>query len=1448
MADTFRIKRRAVGGAAGAPATLAAAELAFNEQTNILYYGGGNSANQATTIFPIAGPGAFLPTTGGILTGSLTLGTNTLPQPLYLNGAATNTGRAIYWQTAGVNRWGWHTTNTAESGANLGGDLDLSPYDDTGVLIGTYALRINRSTGQINVGNGGLAFGSVLGASPSDLSSHIALWGTSYGFSVTSARLNHVGGSHFFVVAGVDAGSITSTGLNATAVGATTPSTGSFTTLAATGTVSGAGFTTLLAPYAPLASPVFSGAPSLPTGTIGVTQVAGTNSTTLATTAFVQAANAAAVLSFNTRVGAVVLTAADVTGVGGALLAGPTFTGVPAAPTAAPGTNTTQLATTGFVAAAAALYLPLTGGVISNGIQITGTTGGTGTQQLLLSSATTAYGIILNSTFTANAIRMNVNQSIGFIATANRNLYYDNVNDTPTGLKWSIGGQAAPNPVITLADAGYIQCLSYYADGATGSWRSFRALTSGILNWVVGGNLTATPQDGSNAGTDFDFNAYSDTGALIATHARITRATGLFTFYRGIFINTQVAPGGITDLSRHIALYSTTYGFNVTANRLNYLAPNLAAHTFVVNTIDVGNFSSTGLNAAAVGATTPSSGAFTTLSATGAVSGAGFTTLLAPYAPLASPVFTGAPSLPTGAVGITQVAGTNNTTLATTAFVTAADIAAAGVVSFNTRAGAVVLTAADVTGVGGALLASPSFSGVPLAPTAAALTNTTQISTTAFVQTALSSYAPLASPTFTGTVTLPTGTVGVTQAIGDEDTSIATVNFVAREAGGFFANNIGDADATWTTAQTNGRVVQAAGTLTADRTVTLPVNAAHKTWVLRNGTTGGFNVTFAAGSNNFTIPPNYAMEVFSSGTALFLAQNMFGNAIRIGDPIHNAFTFTAGATSAAASILTTTGTGAIQITGAFTAPTPATADNTTTVATTAFVKAQLYATLLSPALTGTPTAPTAAALTNTTQLATCAFVTAADIASAGVSTFNTRAGAVVLTAADVTGVGGALLAGPTFTGVPAAPTAAANTNTTQIATTAFVLAAAAAYVPLIGGVNITGGVTFTAAGYALNVTNNCLVSGILAVGGTASISNTGLNGAAVGATTPSTGAFTTLSATGAVSGAGFTTLLAAYAPLASPVFTGAPSLPTGAIGVTQVAGTSSTTLATTAFVTTADNLKAPLASPALTGTPTAPTAAVGTATTQLATTAFVTGAAGGGGPSAGNRNRLINSSFRVNQRGSPSPVNNGAGYSFVSSLDMWRSGVNGHSWTFNVTNPAATITISSGSVQQIIEGALIEGGTYTLSWQGTATGRINAGTYAASPITVTGLAAAVNLIVEFQAGTVLKPQLEPGTVATQWEMRLDEKTLCERYYQQGSFLYAGYGTAGMAFATTISLPTSMRVTPSITVLQNSSNNLSGFSQSMPDTHDLIIQANVTAAASFNYNGSYYLFAEITSPT
>jgi len=62
MSNTIRIKRRANGGGSGAPTSLANAELAFNEQTNILYYGTGTGGGggTATSIIPIAGNGAFV--------------------------------------------------------------------------------------------------------------------------------------------------------------------------------------------------------------------------------------------------------------------------------------------------------------------------------------------------------------------------------------------------------------------------------------------------------------------------------------------------------------------------------------------------------------------------------------------------------------------------------------------------------------------------------------------------------------------------------------------------------------------------------------------------------------------------------------------------------------------------------------------------------------------------------------------------------------------------------------------------------------------------------------------------------------------------------------------------------------------------------------------------------------------------------------------------------------------------------------------------------------------------------------------------------------------------------------------------------------------------------------------------------------------------------------------
>ncbi|WP_374569699.1 hypothetical protein [Phenylobacterium sp.] len=63
-------------------------------------------------------------------------------------------------------------------------------------------------------------------------------------------------------------------------------------------------------------------------------------------------------------------------------------------------------------------------------------------------------------------------------------------------------------------------------------------------------------------------------------------------------------------------------------------------------------------------------------------------------------------------------------------------------------------------------------------------------------------------------------------------------------------------------------------------------------------------------------------------------------------------------------------------TGNPTAPTPAAADNSTKIATTAYVQGELgsYAPTNSPVMTGTPTVPTAATATSNTQAASTAFV------------------------------------------------------------------------------------------------------------------------------------------------------------------------------------------------------------------------------------------------------------------------------------------------------------------------------------------------------------------------------------------------------------------------------------------------------------------------------------------
>lgn len=115
MANTLRIKRRA-SGAAGAPTSLANAELAFNEVDNVLYYGKGTggAGGTATTVEAIGGIGAFMDLAG---TQTIT-GAKTFSGTVALGSSATATT-----PTTGDNTTKVATTafvQSALSGSGLG--------------------------------------------------------------------------------------------------------------------------------------------------------------------------------------------------------------------------------------------------------------------------------------------------------------------------------------------------------------------------------------------------------------------------------------------------------------------------------------------------------------------------------------------------------------------------------------------------------------------------------------------------------------------------------------------------------------------------------------------------------------------------------------------------------------------------------------------------------------------------------------------------------------------------------------------------------------------------------------------------------------------------------------------------------------------------------------------------------------------------------------------------------------------------------------------------------------------------------------------------------------------------------------------------------------------------------------------------------------------------------
>ena len=459
------------------------------------------------------------------------------------------------------------------------------------------------------------------------------------------------------------------------------------------------------------------------------------------------------------------------------------------------------------------------------------------------------------------------------------------------------------------------------------------------------------------------------------------------------------------------------------------------------------------------------------------------------FAPIDSPNFTGIPSAPTAAVG------SSDGQLATTAFVqNAVTQSTTGVSSFNTRTGAVLLTAADITSIGGALVASPSFTGVPTAGTATPGTNSTQLATCAFVQAAVAAVTAGVS-----SFNSRTGDVILTAA---DVAAVAVSSFNGRSGAVFLLGN---------------DISAAGGALLAGPAFTGAPSAP--TAALGTGTTQLATCAFVQA----------AVAAVTAGVTSWNGRS-----------------------------------GAVTL-------------------QSADIAAVGGALLASPAFSGAPSAPTAAPGVSSTQLATTAFVAAAVSAgTAGVASFNSRTGAVTLLVADISGAGGALLASPAFTGIPTAPTALPSVSTSQIATTAFVnsvLPLASTAAPLMNGTAAAGSSAAWSRGdhvhpvdtsrYAATNPSNfqtaaqvtaSLANYLPLAGGTltgalnapgSAIGGVGLSGGVVSG--PSNGPITIAMGTGAIGGCGGLTFSIPSLPSAAPLGFGWSNSPTGYGSVTVAA-------------------------------------------------------------------------------------------------------------------------------------------------------------------------------------------------------------------------------------------------------------------------------------------------------
>jgi hypothetical protein len=367
---------------------------------------------------------------------------------------------------------------------------------------------------------------------------------------------------------------------------------------------------------------------------------------------------------------------------------------------------------------------------------------------------------------------------------------------------------------------------------------------------------------------------------------------------------------------------------------------------------------------------------------------------------LNSPAFTGDPTAPTAPLG------DNDTSIATTAFVQGT---LRGVLS-KSVAGGVNVTLTAVEAGNGILIFTGTLTAniaviVPSNGGRWQVVNSTSGAFSLTVKTAAGSGVTVAQGksrilycdatnvnygdtdwtdlALTGNPTAPTA------AVGDSDTSIATTAFVQAAISGLITVNVaGNTDVTLTQSQWGYGILKLTGALTGNINVIVPAQADE--WIVQNNTTGSYSVTLktasgtgalcaqgqsvlaycdgtnvtlagSAAQTSFTYSRTIAtagqtsfnavytpgnLIVFKNGglldqtdyTATDGAHVVLGSGANVNDEIV-IYAFSSFTVSGAVSKSGDTMTGALTLAAGSTAPTPTAGDNSTLLATTAFVQA-----------------------------------------------------------------------------------------------------------------------------------------------------------------------------------------------------------------------------------------------------------------------------------------------------------------------------------------------------------------------------------------------------------------------------------------------------------------------------------------------------------------------------